>query len=128
MARILVVDDDPAMCEVVRGMLEKVEHTVFIASNGRNGLATLAREWIEVVITDIVMPEMDGIETVRQLRSMTRPPKIIVMTGGDRNGAAEQLATARRLGADASLMKPLRAKILLDAISDLLGRQGAARR
>src|SRR6185295_15362767 len=101
-------------------MLENAGHEVFAASNGRLGLASLARDPAELVIADIVMPEMDGIETVRQLRSMTRPPKIIVMTGGDRQGAANQLAAARGLGANATLTKPLRAKHLLDAVNKLL--------
>jgi CheY-like chemotaxis protein len=121
LARVLVIDDDSAMCEIVRGMLEGAGHEVRAASNGREGLARLARDPADVVITDIVMPEMDGIETVRHLRSMTRPPKIIVMTGGDRHGAADQLAAARGLGADATLTKPLRAKYLLDALTELLG-------
>jgi CheY-like chemotaxis protein len=120
LVRILVIDDDSATCEVVRGMLEKAGYEVFVASNGRHGLASLFRQPVEVVITDIVMPEMDGIETVRRLRSMTRPPKIIVMTGGNREGAADQLAAARGLGADATLTKPLRAKHVLDAVAEVM--------
>jgi CheY-like chemotaxis protein len=68
--------------------------------------------------------EMDGIETVRQLRSLTRPPKVIVMTGGNRQGTPDQLAAACGLGADASLMKPLRAKHLLDTVDDMLRGRG----
>src|SRR5262245_59356482 len=60
LARILVIDDDPALCEVARAMLEKAGHAVATAGNGRIGLATVAREPIDVVLTDIVMPEMDG--------------------------------------------------------------------
>ena len=125
MARILVIDDDSSICEVVRAMVEKAGHDVSTASNGRLGLASLAREPVELVIADIVMPEMDGIETVRQLRSMTRPPKIIVMTGGNREGAADQLALARSLGADATLTKPLRAKHVLDTVTELLRPAGS---
>ena len=122
MARILVIDDDASICEIVRAMLGKAGHVVTAASNGRLGLASLAREPVELVIADIVMPEMDGIETVRRLRSMTRPPRIIVMTGGSREGAMDQLAAARSLGADATLTKPLRAQHLLDTTAELLRR------
>jgi two-component system KDP operon response regulator KdpE len=128
LARILVIDDDSAISEIVRAILEKAGHEVFAASNGLLGLASLAREPVELVIADIVMPEMDGIEVVRQLRSMTRPPKIIVMTGGNREGAANQLAVARGLGADATITKPLRAKHLLDTLAELLPRGAGAMR
>jgi PleD family two-component response regulator len=81
-ADILAIDDDDDLRDTLRAILEKGGHTVHEARNGREGVACCQAHSIALVITDLLMPEQEGIETIRQLRVLDPAPTIIAMSGG----------------------------------------------
>jgi CheY-like chemotaxis protein len=126
MARILIIDDEYAMRTVLRQTLERAGYEVADAPNGDAGLTRL-REWpADLVLTDLFMPEKEGIETIREVRREFPGVKIIVMSGGsmrpsvDYFEAEDYLDWARKFGAHRALTKPFDRSSLLDAIRDLL--------
>lgn len=116
---ILVIDDDPAVRSVVRRTLERVGYIVLEAENGAAGLTTAAARPIDLVITDIYMPDVDGIETIQRLREKDPTRLILAMSGGS-DYARGSLEDARLLGADATLPKPFGPAQLRDAVAALL--------
>jgi CheY-like chemotaxis protein len=101
-------------------MLEDVGHQVRFASDGREALQKIACVHFDMVVTDIVMPEMNGIELIGELRRRYPEIRIIAMSGGsERFRNYDGLTTARRLGAGACLDKPFMAEQLLDAVYQL---------
>jgi CheY-like chemotaxis protein len=120
MALILVIDDVATMRDLVRRMLERGEHSVIEAEDGEVGLSMFEDEDPVVVITDLIMPNMEGIETIQQIRRSRPRAKIIAMSGATDFSGASCLNTARKLGADAVLAKPFQRAALLDAVGQLL--------
>ncbi len=118
--RILLIDDEPMVCELVETMLSAAGHAVVVAANGRIGLEQLETSDIDLVLTDIIMPEVEGIEMVMTIRKRFPDKTIIAMSGGGRAGDMDFLAAARELGASAILRKPFTIKALNDAISEAL--------
>ena len=105
--RVLVIDDQASVRAVVRRMLEQADHEVIEAENGKDGLKLFQEQLIDVVITDIIMPEQEGIETIIALRKIaSRPLRIVVMSGGGRLQSKDILPIAVKFGADAALPKP----------------------
>ena len=124
MAHILVIDDDPGIRDSLTLMLRTAGHTIETAANGRAGLELAARMRFDLVITDVLMPEMDGAEAVRALRALPESPRILVMTGGAVLGA-DLMALAGEYGVDASIAKPFRPRELYAVIDRVLQRGGA---
>jgi len=126
-ARILIIDDE----ELVRSMLSQVlefdGHTVMEAPDGEKGLAAYREFPADIVITDILMPRKEGIETIRELRRIDPNVKIIAMSGGGRIRNANFLDIAQKLGASAVLKKPFEMQALRDAVNACLETAGAAR-
>jgi CheY-like chemotaxis protein len=120
MAKILVIDDDAAMRRIVMRMLESTNHQVFEAKDGQRGLALLAEQGADLVITDIIMPEKEGIQTIREIQERSPDTKIIAMSGGGISRNLMFLDVARAFGADAALAKPFKPQELIDAIERLL--------
>ena len=121
MANILVLDDDPQILKMARLMLEKAGHQVDIAENGALGLEKLSRSRPDLLITDILMPEMDGIDFINHCRREKLGLKIIAMSGGRRKISSEfNLKSARMLGASASLEKPFTQAELMDCVRGLI--------
>lgn len=106
MARILVIDDEDLVRLTVRQTLELAGHTVVEASNGRDGIDMFKAHKPDLVVTDLIMPEMEGIETIAQLRRAQADLRIIAMSGGGRTGNMNFLDMAERLGASRILGKP----------------------
>ncbi len=122
MARILVIDDEEQLRVVFRESLERVGYQVMDASNGKLGLKLCQEEQFDLVITDILMPEKDGIETIGEIRRYFPETKIIAISGGgQRLNAKDVLHTAGILGAHCTLRKPFEIEELLSAVSDALG-------
>ena len=120
MARIMVIDDQESIRRIVRRALENDGHQVFEASDGEVGMALLEREPADVVITDIFMPGMDGIQTLREIRKRYPAIKVIAMSGGDSTGMMDLRRDAELLGAVKSLQKPFNARDIVDLVQTVL--------
>src|SRR5258708_8143673 len=120
MALILVIDDTATMRDLVRRMLERAEHSVIEAEDGEVGIAVVEMHDPALVITDLIMPKKEGIETIQQIRRSHPNTKIIAMSGHVRSDGISYLDAARKLGADAILAKPFLRATLLDIVDRLL--------
>lgn len=120
MAKILVFDDEPSILLMIKKMLEKAGHDVEIALNGKEGMVLFERNKPDLLITDIIMPEKEGLETIFELRRQYPDLKIIAISGGGRIGPDGYLPGAKLLGANAVFTKPLVPKEFVQAVTDLL--------
>jgi len=118
---ILVIDDEELLVKMVKTMLEREGFRVLVAPNGKQGLKLFREESVDLVITDIFMPEKEGLETIRELRRESPGVKIIAMSGGmARAEGFSALPLAEKLGANHTLLKPFERTELLSAVSDCL--------
>ncbi len=120
MARILVIDDDEATRAVIEEILARQGHQVTLAAGGRTGLAEARRRNFDLVLVDIIMPDIDGMETISELREMSATVPIIAMSGSSPNSAG-YLETATVLGASAALAKPFSKRELEHTVDVMLG-------
>lgn len=120
MARVLVIDDDDLYRPMLRLSLEEMGHEVTEAVNGRAGLAAYRSAPAELVITDLVMPDMEGIETIIELRKLNPELKIIAISGGGRGKAGDYLQLATKLGARFTLAKPFELEDFAAAVGGVL--------
>ena len=119
MTRILVIDDDKPTRELVTRILGRAGHDVSQAGNGKEGLDRLTSAQPTIVITDVFMPDKDGVETIIALRKVHPGIKIIAMSGGGRVGNLDFLQLAEQVGADKVLQKPIRMSDLLEGVKSL---------
>jgi CheY-like chemotaxis protein len=120
MATILVIDDDPMAREIITEMLSQSGHQAVNASDGGEGLQLSRNGAFDIVITDIIMPEVEGVETIIQLRKDNPDVKIIAISGGGRISAYWHLSVAEQFGAEKTLEKPFAKYDLLKAVNQLL--------
>jgi len=121
MARILLIDDEEGLRSLLRRALEQRGHVVVEARDGREGLRLHRQDPAEVVITDIQMPDRDGLEVIMDLRREARGAKVIAMSGGGSVlSPVVALEMALPLGAFATLTKPFRLEELFDAVDRAL--------
>lgn len=118
---VLVIDDDPLSRLAIAATLEDLGYQVLTAENGREGLDLFAAEPTDVVITDIYMPEKDGIEVIIGLREHLHIPKVIAISGGGELCGMDVLRMAKLLGADETMIKPLSLAKLGVMVAELLG-------
>lgn len=118
--RILVIDDDPDMRESLAKVLEAKGHEVIVAGDGQEGMAAFRAHSPDLVITDLVMPRKEGLETIMELRRDHPNTRIIAMSGGTRHDETVFLRAAQKLGAHRWLQKPFGLDQLLGAVNDLL--------
>jgi DNA-binding response OmpR family regulator len=116
MARILLIEDNDPVRALLRESLVLEGHTVIEACDGGEGLHLFRQGGVELVITDILMPEKEGLAVVMELRNARPPVPVIAISGGGQ----DYLATATLLGAAKVLVKPFPAAVLLAAIAELL--------
>lgn len=120
MAYILVIDDDPVLRRVITLALERAGHSVLPCENGRKAIEYIEHEHADLLITDIIMPEMDGVETVRAARRLRPDLPILAMSGGGSFGPADYLGIAQTFGATAILAKPFSPPDLVELVAKLL--------
>lgn len=121
MIQILLVDDDEAYRRVLAQHLKRAGLSVRNARNGKEAMNMVRESTPDIVITDLIMPDQEGLETIRQLRKEAPSVKIIAMSGGGRVDASDYLRVARGMGAHQALTKPFEVLTLLSAIEDLTG-------
>jgi DNA-binding response OmpR family regulator len=119
MARVLVVDDDFQMREMLGVILERKGYDVMTASDGKLAVQLQQKSPFDLVITDIIMPEKEGLETISELRHSFPCLKIIAISGGGRHRPDGYLELARQLGADRILAKPFGSWEIINAVKDL---------
>ena len=119
MANILLIEDDEALRSVLAMNLRDAGHTVREADDGRVGLKLFAQEPADVVVSDLIMPEQEGIETITTLRKNHAKLPIIAISGGFTN-APHYLKAAAKLGANRVMAKPFATADLIAAITEVL--------
>jgi CheY-like chemotaxis protein len=122
MAKLLVIDDDPAMRRTVSRALKGAGHSVTVCENGRAAIRRIEKDAPDLLITDIFMPEMEGLETIREVRRLRPELPIIAMSGFSFEGR-DYLGAAEEFGAAASIRKPFRPAELLALVDRLLAQQ-----
>ena len=120
MARILIIEDESQLRHMVEQLLTRAGHEVLSASDGRSGMDLYHEQLPDLVITDILMPEVDGLEIIRSLRREFPQVKIIAMSGGGETGKLQYLPEAREFGADIALSKPFDPAVLTAEVERLL--------
>lgn len=120
MSRILIIDDEPAIRTVLQTLLMREGYAVTCAKNGKSGLDSFVSDKPDMVITDIIMPEKEGIETIQTIRKADPLIPIIAISGGGRAGNVDFLPLAAKYGATATLSKPFGATALLDLVRSVL--------
>jgi CheY-like chemotaxis protein len=118
--RILVIDDDENIRLLLRAILEREGYQVLEASDGDKGLKEYKKNPTDLVITDLIMPGKEGIETIRDLRREFPGIKIIAVSGGGRIGPESYLKMAKGVGALRTLSKPLDRLGLLQAVEEVM--------
>jgi DNA-binding response OmpR family regulator len=119
-AQILLVDDDTPFREMLSAALCKRGHVVVSAKDGTEGLSLFAEMTFDLVITDIIMPDMEGIGMMLEMRRKMPGQQVLAISGGGRIAAESFLEAARRLGARVVLEKPFNIAALLAALDECL--------
>jgi len=120
MERILVIDDDVKVLNVLHFALVCEGYKVLKASNGKEGLKLYREDPVDLIITDIIMPEKEGLETILELKEKFPEIKIIAISGGGRIGPEEYLPMAKMLGAHRTLAKPFGRDDLVRTVKEVL--------
>jgi DNA-binding response OmpR family regulator len=120
MSLILVIDDDEIIRSLLRDLLERDGYDVMEAENGKTGLKLVRENGADLVITDLIMPEREGIETIRELRRDFSDVKIIAISGGGTIGPETYLQMAKSMGAHRVFGKPFNLEEMSEAIRELL--------
>ncbi|MFC2113329.1 response regulator [Bacteroidota bacterium] len=120
MRKILIIDDEPYILLMLKKMLERVGYEVDLASNGREGMDLFEKASADLVITDIIMPDKEGLELILEMKKQRPTLKIIAMSGGGRISPESYLECAKHFGAEKVFQKPFRQKELVSAVKELM--------
>jgi len=123
MERILIIDDEASIRSMIRLILEREGYIVVEASDGAEGIQRFREVPADLVITDLIMPNKDGIGMILDLKKEFSTAKIIAMSGGGLNHPEGYLRGAKKLGAAYTLAKPVNRQELLRAVKDTLKGQ-----
>jgi CheY-like chemotaxis protein len=118
-----MIDDNPLLRDLLGGALTTMGYVVTSAANGAEAFEAIAHNKFDVVITDLLMPEKDGIEVIGELRRKQPEARIVAMSGGGRGSRDHYLQTASGLGAHAVLGKPFSVSELTAALDSVLVKQ-----
>jgi len=117
---ILIIEDDRDLREMLRSALLRKDYTVLEADNGKEALINFKPGVTDLVVTDLLMPEEDGLKVIMQMREMKPEIKVIAISGGGKAGPGSYLRMAKALGADSVFPKPFSVNDLVTRIDDLL--------
>ncbi|MBP1674063.1 MAG: response regulator [Bacteroidetes bacterium] len=120
MSVILIIEDDKEFREMLKTALTLKDHVVIEAENGKEALIHFKPGVTDLVITDLIMPDEDGLKVIMKIRQMKHGIKLIAISGGGKAGPGSYLDLARALGADAIFSKPFSINDLVSKIEDLL--------
>ena len=117
---ILIIEDDRDLRDMLRSALQRKDYTVLEADNGKEALINFKPGVTDLVVTDLLMPEEDGLKVIMQMREMKPEIKVIAISGGGKAGPGSYLDMAKTLGADSVFPKPFSVNDLVSRIEDLL--------
>lgn len=120
MPGVLIVEDDKELREMIRVSLTRRKHTVIEAINGKEAIIHFKPSLTDLVVTDLIMPEEDGLKVIMKLKELKPSLKIIAISGGGKAGPGSYLNLAKALGADAIYSKPFSLNELISKIEELL--------
>ncbi len=120
MSKVLVIDDDLLVRETIVRILERKGYQTLMAADGRRGLSAFSSEQPDLVITDIIMPDKEGLETIREIRLERPDAKIIAISGGGRIANLDFLEFAGKFGACEVMAKPFDPADLLETVARCL--------
>ena len=120
MYKILIVDDEVFIRDGLKQLLEMDGHKVDIAGDGKEAVKLILKNQYNLVITDIIMPEKDGIEVIMKAKEKDHDIKVIAISGGGRISAKDHLKVAKQLGADTILSKPFSTEELTNEINRIM--------
>lgn len=121
--RILLVEDDVPFRELLQAFLEASGYEVITAGNGREAARLVRQGGIDAIVSDLCMPDHDGMELLMELRTEAAPPPVLVMSGGVGGRMAGMLRMAELLGAERTLAKPFPLRLLADMVRDVLAER-----
>jgi len=121
--KVLIIDDDPALLRLMSMAFQQAGYATVAADNGRKGIRMCGAHRPDLVVTDIVMPDIEGIGAIRAIKQAARPPKVIAISGAGRTRGADYLGWARHLGADAVLAKPFRMSELMKISKSVIANE-----
>ena len=120
MSKILIIDDEPYILLMLKKMLEKAGYEVDLASNGKEGLDLFEQHSADLVITDIIMPDKEGLEIILEMKKKRPDLKIIAISGGGRISPESYLECAAHFGASRVFQKPFKQKEIVSAVNELI--------
>ncbi|SMF36289.1 response regulator transcription factor [Desulfovibrio gilichinskyi] len=120
MKTFLIIDDDPKMLDLLKHYLRDESVEILTALDGEEGLELFKTNTIDLVIIDIFMPNMDGIQTILEIKQKKIESKILVISGGGEYTGLEYLKQAKALGAKAALVKPFSQEELLKTVHSMM--------
>ncbi len=126
MACILIVEDDKDLREMLKTSLQRRKYTILEASNGKEALIKFKSSITDLLITDLIMPDEDGLKVIIDIKSIKPSIKIIAISGGGKAGPGNYLNLAKALGADEIFPKPFSLSDLLKKIDELLDPEQSA--
>ncbi|WP_293675744.1 response regulator transcription factor [uncultured Phenylobacterium sp.] len=124
--KVLIIDDDVALLRLMSMAFQRAGFTTVAADNGRAGIRMAGAHRPDLVVTDIVMPDMEGIGAIRAIKGAKRPPKVIAISGAGRGRGTDYLTWAKHLGADEVLAKPFRMSELLKISQSVIASKPAS--
>ena len=119
--RVLIIDDDEQIRVLLQQMMEWAGFDVVVAENGKIAMQIQSQQPADLVITDLIMPEQEGLETISCLKKEYAGIKIIAISGGGRIGPEAYLPAALELGADRVFSKPFDVQEIVASVKELLG-------
>jgi CheY-like chemotaxis protein len=125
MKHLLVIDDDPSILSLFSQFLEDAGYSVASALDGKEGLQSVKAKKPDLIITDIMMPEMDGLELLMEIKRHHSEIPVIAISGGMKIQPVNFLPQAQKFGANRVLLKPVSLADLLQAVQELLGESAA---
>ncbi len=120
MAKILIIDDEDQVRAFMRKILQHSGHEVIEASNGKMGMQLYSANPTDLIITDLIMPEKEGIETILEIKTNNPKAKIIAISGGGQLMAEDYLCLAKGLGAVSTLSKPFSRDKMMKVVNEAL--------
>lgn len=123
MPGILIVEDDKDLREMLKTSLGKRKYLVLEASNGKEAISKFKPSVTDLVITDLIMPDEDGLKVIMKIREIKPEIKVIAISGGGKAGPGNYLNLARALGADEVFSKPFSVSDLMAKIESMLDRE-----